>query len=379
MKIILAPDSYKGSLTSPEVCRAMAAGIKRVVPDAEVVAVPIADGGEGTVQALITATGGRLLRKRVTGPLGNPVEAFFGILGDGKTAVIEMATASGLPLVPADKRDPRTTTTHGTGELIRAALDAGCTRLIIGIGGSATNDGGAGMARALGYRFWDSENHDLPLGGAALIRLKHIDSSGKDPRLDKTEVMVACDVTNPLVGATGASAVFGPQKGATPEMVIELDQALTHFAAVIEQELGRSIANLPGAGAAGGLGGGLAVFLHADLRPGIEIVIEAAKLEEKLTGAHLVITGEGCIDGQTIMGKAPVGVAKAAKKRGIPVLAVAGSLGPGAERVYQHGIDGVVSIIDRPMPLKEALANAANLVAGATERMLRIYLINRKL
>lgn len=374
MKIILAPDSYKGSLTALEVCKAMEAGIHRILPDAKIISVPMADGGEGTVQSLVDATGGQIVSRVVTGPLGDRVSAFFGILGDRKTAVIEMAAASGLPLIPFEKRDPFITTTYGTGELILAALQEGCTRLIIGIGGSATNDAGAGMAQALGFRFLDRNGLDLSPGGSALKDLFRIESSGKDHHIEKTEIIVACDVTNPLTGPNGASAVYGPQKGATPEMVMELDKALEHFAKVVSKDLGINIGDLPGSGAAGGLGGGLAAFLGAQLNRGVEIVMEAVRLREKMEGADLIITGEGRTDGQSINGKTPIGVAKQAKKLGLPVLAVSGGIGPGVELVFEHGIDGVTAITDHPMTLGEAIDGAKILVASATERMMRIYL-----
>jgi glycerate kinase len=374
MKIVLAPDSYKGSLTAQEICHAMANGVKKVLPQADIVNVPMADGGEGTVRSLIDATGGRIVHKTVTGPIGEHVDSFFGIMGDGKTAVIEMAAASGLPLIPKNKQDPRITTTYGTGELMMAALDEHCTKILIGIGGSATNDGGAGMAQALGYRFLDSQGCELPPGGLALKNLTRIDKSKLDPRLTRVEIVTACDVTNPLTGPEGASAIYGPQKGATPAMVKELDQALQNYANVIKKDFGIDIANCPGAGAAGGLGAGLMVLAGAHLQRGIEIVIEAIGLKQKLKGADLVITGEGRIDGQTINGKTPIGVAQAAKTFNLPVLAVAGGLGPGAELVFQHGIDGIFSIIDRPMTLEEAIEGAANLVTNATERVLRIYI-----
>lgn len=378
MKIILAPDSYKGSLTALEVCRAMEKGIRRVLPEAEVSSIPMADGGEGTVQSLVDATGGRILRRMVTGPLGEKVEAFFGIMGDGKTGVIEMAAASGLPLVPDGRRNPRLATTFGTGELILAAVEEGCQRLVVGIGGSATNDGGAGMAMALGYRFLKKDGAELPLGGAALKDLDRVvDTRPTGCRLQGVEVIVACDVNNPLTGPDGASAVYGPQKGATPEMVEELDAALERFALVVERDLGVQVRDLPGAGAAGGLGAGLKAFLGAELKPGIEIVAEALKLKERMREAELVFTGEGRIDSQTIKGKTPIGVAQAAKSHDLPVLAVAGSLGSGAEMVFEHGIDGLSSIVDKPMELQEALLRADDLVATATERMLRIYLVGR--
>ena len=373
MKIVLAPDSYKGSLTAQEICRAMSAGVKRLFPKADIVSVPMADGGEGTVNSLIDATGGRIIYKTVTGPIGEKVDSFFGVMGDGKTAVIEMAAASGLPLLSKSRQDPRITTTYGTGELIIAALEEHCTRIIIGIGGSATNDGGAGMAQALGYHFLDNKGCELPRGGLALKNLTQIDNSKRDPRLNSVEIVIACDVTNPLIGPSGASAVYGPQKGATPEMVEELDRALQNYAHVIQKDFGLEIANYPGAGAAGGLGAGLMVFAGAHLQRGIEIVIEAIGLKQKLKGADLVITGEGRIDGQTINGKTPIGVARAAKALNLPALAVAGGIGPGVEMVFQRGIDGVIPIVDRPMTLEEAIDQAADLVTNATERLLRIY------
>ncbi len=372
MKVVVAPDSYKGSLTALEVATAIEAGLRRIFPAAEVVKVPMADGGEGTVQSLVDATGGRIVRGPVTGPLGETVEAFYGILGDGKTAVIEMAAASGLPLVPKDKRDPRVTTTYGTGELIRSALDRGCRKLLIGIGGSATNDGGAGVAQALGARMVDQDGRDLPWGGAALSRLARIETTGLDRRLAETEIVAACDVDNPLFGPRGAAAVYGPQKGATPAMVEELDGCLRHYAEVVRRDLGADIVDLPGAGAAGGLGGGLVAFLHARLRPGVEIVIEATDLAGKLRDADLVITGEGGIDRQTIYGKAPIGVAHVAKRFGLPVVVIAGSVADDADVVYEHGIDALESLVKRPMALEEAVANAAVFVSSAAERVARL-------
>ncbi|MGE5578088.1 MAG: glycerate kinase [Syntrophothermus sp.] len=372
MKVVIAPDSYKGSLTALEVATAIETGFRRVFPGAEIVKVPMADGGEGTVQSLVDATGGQIIRVPVTGPLGERVEAFYGILGDGKTAIIEMAAASGLPLVPKEKRDPRITTTFGTGELIRSALDRGCRRLLIGIGGSATNDGGAGMAQALGARLEDEAGREIPPGGAALCRLARIDIAGMDRRLAEAEIVAACDVDNPLYGPRGAAAVYGPQKGATPAMVEELDGCLRHYAEVARKDLGVDIADLPGAGAAGGLGGGLVAFLHARLRPGVEIVIEATDLAGKVRDADLVITGEGGIDRQTIYGKAPIGVARTAKRFGVPVVVIAGSVTDDADVVYEHGVDALESLVKRPMTLEEAVANAAALASSAAERVARL-------
>src|SRR5690606_515448 len=291
-----------------EVAAAIAAGVRKVWPDARIDCVPLADGGEGTVEALVEATGGRFVQARVTGPLGEPVEAVYGLLGDGETAVIEMAAASGLPLVPPDRRDPARATTRGTGELIRAALDRGCRRLIIGIGGSATNDGGAGMAQALGVSFRGRHGRVLPLGGLALRELEAIDLSGLDPRIRETEIVAACDVDNPLYGPRGASAVYGPQKGATPELVEALDQALRRYAEVLYRDLGIDVQAIPGSGAAGGLGAGLVALLGAQLKPGIELVLEALDFRRRLEGADLVIAAEGGVDRQTAFGKAPSGV-----------------------------------------------------------------------
>ncbi|WP_243382710.1 glycerate kinase [Geothrix alkalitolerans] len=372
MRIIVAPDSFKGSVSALGVAEAMERGIHAVFPAAEVVKVPIADGGEGTVEALVAATGGRLMHTEVRGPLGEPVRAHWGISGDGGTAFIEMASASGLPLVPKERRDPRVTSTFGTGELMKAALDAGLRTIVIGIGGSATNDGGTGMARALGVRFLDAEGRDLPEGGAALARLARIDLSGLDPRLAEASVMVACDVDNPLCGPRGASAVYGPQKGATPEMVRELDAALGVFAEVAKAATGRDIALLPGAGAAGGLGAGLLFFTPASLRPGVSIVLETTGFEALAQRADLVITGEGRTDFQTAMGKAPVGVAVVAKRHGVPVVCIAGGLGDGADDVLVHGIDALATTVPQPMTLEDCMGQGAALVEAAAARACRL-------
>jgi glycerate kinase len=397
VKIIVAPQALKGSLDAAEVGHAIAAGIHVVLPGAEVTVVPVADGGEGTVSALVAATAGHTLSVRVTGPLGQPVEAHYGLLGadhvpesqpgatrsvpdlDGRTAVIEMAAASGLPLVPREHRDPRIATTRGTGELIRAALDAGARRLLIGIGGSATNDGGAGMVQALGVHLLDDQGQELLPGGAALARLDQIDLSGLDPRVRETEVIVASDVTNPLCGPLGASAVYGPQKGATPEMVAELDAALAHFAEVIRRDLGTDVAALPGAGAAGGLGAGLIAFLHARLQRGADMVLQAVGLEQRLEGASLVFTAEGRLDDQTAFGKAPGTVAALAHRHGIPVVVLAGGLGPGYEQLYATGISAVLPLPDGPLPLEESMARAEELVTAAAERAMRLIQIGTAL
>ena len=372
MRVVIAPDSFKGSVSALGVAQAMERGVRAVFPDAEVRQVPIADGGEGTVEALVTATRGRLEQRTVRGPLGEPVLARWGVLGDGQTAVIEMAAASGLPLVPKDRRDPRVTSTYGTGELVRAALEAGLTKLVIGIGGSATNDGGTGLARALGVRFLDAAGAELPEGGAALGRLARIDLAGLDSRLASAEILVACDVDNPLTGPRGASAVYGPQKGATPQMVAELDAALGHYARVAQAATGRDVALHPGAGAAGGLGAGLLFFTPARLRPGVDIVLETTGFVELVRGADLVLTGEGRTDFQTAMGKAPVGVAQAAKRHGVPVVCLAGGLGDGADDVLAKGIDALASAVPQAMPLEEAMARGAELVEAAAARACRL-------
>lgn len=372
MRIIVAPDSFKGSLTALEAACAMERGILAVFPDSEVFKVPVADGGEGTVAALVAATGGQLEQEQVTGPLGSQLTACWGILGDGQTAVVEMAAASGLPLVPENLRDPRLTTSYGTGQLIKAALDRGLQRIIIGIGGSATNDGGSGMACALGARFFDVRGADLPPGGAALRRLAAIDIGGLDRRLESAVITVACDVDNPLYGPNGATVVYGPQKGATPGVVAELDDALKVYAAFAQAATGRDVANLPGAGAAGGLGAGLMFFSQAKLLPGVEIILEAVGFSALVKQADLVITGEGRTDFQTVHGKVPLGVTKAAKRCGVPVICIAGGLGDGHKAIYDYGVDGLMSIVEQPMTLAECMERGAELVEGATIRAMRL-------
>lgn len=370
-RVLVAPDSFKGSLSAVQAAEAMERGVLAAWPDARVVKVPIADGGEGTVEALVTATRGRFETRTVRGPLGQPVEARWGVLGDGRTAVIEMAAASGITLVPEGRRDPRVSSTFGTGQLLRAALDQGFGRIVIGIGGSATNDGGSGLARALGVRFLDGRGEPLPEGGAALARLASIDLAGVDPRLAGAEILVACDVDNPLTGPRGASEVFGPQKGATPAVVAELDRALDHYAHVATDATGRDVARRPGAGAAGGLGAGLLFFTPARLVPGIDLVLDSTRFDEQVRGASLVIVGEGRTDHQTAMGKAPVGVARVAARHGVQVLLVSGSLGPGAEAVLGAGVGRMVQAAPAGMPLLEAMARAAELLESAVAASLR--------
>jgi glycerate kinase len=379
MNIVIAPDSFKGSLTASQVADAIECGFKRIFPEAYYQKVPMADGGEGTVQSLVDATGGQILTQSVTDPLGNKIKAKYGILGDGKTAVIEMAAASGLPLVPKEKRNPMHTTTCGTGELIKAALDRGCKKVIIGIGGSATNDGGAGMAQALRAKLLDSKGEQVSFGGSGLGSLTKIEVSELDPRIRQTEVIVACDVDNPLTGERGAARIYGPQKGATPEMVELLDKYLEGYAEIIKRDLKKDVKDVPGSGAAGGLGAGLIAFLNAKLQRGVEIVIEASRLKEKLKAADLVITGEGEINHQTVFGKTPIGVAKLAKEYGISTIAIAGGISLGAEGVYEAGIDAIISIAPGPISLEEAMSRAEELVASAAERAARMIKVGMKM
>ena len=383
MKIVVAPDSFKGSVTALEAACAIEQGFRRVFPDAIIDKVPMADGGEGTVQSLVDATGGKIQTVRVLDPLGNEVEAQYGLLYGGETAVIEMASASGLTLVPPEKRNPLHTTTYGTGQLIRAALDEGCRHLIIGIGGSATNDAGAGMAEALGVRFLKADGHQTNMtierGGGGLAELASIDIADIHPAISETDTVVACDVNNPLTGPDGASHVYGPQKGATPEMIRTLDCNLSHFNKILTQKLGQSYDSIPGAGAAGGLGAGLMAFLNAKLRLGVDIMIDAVNLRKRIKGASLVITGEGQIDFQTAFGKTPVGVAKVAKESKIPVIAIAGGIGEGAEAVYAEGIDSMLGIVQAPMSLEDAVDDALQLIADTAEQAARLVMIGKHL
>ena len=377
-KIIIAPDSFKGSLTALEVAEAIEDGIKEALPSAETVKLPMADGGEGTVECLVNATGGKILKKTVIGPLGEPVEASYGILGDGTTAVIEMAEASGLTLVPQDKRNPMITTTYGTGELIKAALCNGCNKIIIGIGGSATNDGGVGMAQALGVKFLDKDGREIGFGGGELKKIEKIDITGLDKRIKNTEILVASDVKNPLCGPNGASYVYGPQKGATPEMVKELDEGLAHLAEIIKRDLGKDIKDIPGAGAAGGLGAGLIAFLDAKIKPGIELIMEALRFEEKVKDATLVITGEGKIDRQTVYGKVPVGVAKVSKKYNIPVLAIGAVVEEDPDFFKPYGIDYVLAI-SPTMDINAPKQEKHNLIKENIKRwIINVYLKNKR-
>ncbi|HCL6058739.1 TPA: glycerate kinase [Citrobacter amalonaticus] len=359
MKIVIAPDSYKESLSALEVANAIEQGFREIWPDADYVKLPVADGGEGTVEAMVAATAGRIVDVDVTGPLGKTVTAFIGLSGDERTAFIEMAAASGLEQVPVALRDPLKTTSWGTGELIRHALDAGVDHIIIGLGGSATNDGGAGMVQALGAKLLDARQNEIGKGGAALDALTRIDISQLDPRLAACRIEVACDVTNPLTGKEGASAVFGPQKGATVETIDRLDTALVHYAQIIARDLEVDVLELAGGGAAGGMGAALYAFCGAQLRRGIEIVTDALQLDACVADADLVVTGEGRMDSQTIHGKVPVGVAKVAKRYHKPVIGIAGSLTADVGIVHEHGLDAVFSVIYTICTLDDALKNAA--------------------
>lgn len=379
LRIVIAPQAFKGSMDAPDVTQAIARGVKRVFPEAELILLPIADGGEGTVRALVDASGGRTVTTRVMGPLGQPVNATWGLLGDEETGVIEMAAASGLPLIARHERNPLLATTYGTGELVCHALDHGVNRLIVGLGGSATNDGGAGMARALGVRFLDSDGRELPLGGAALAELNRIDVSGLDSRLRYVEVEAACDVTNPLCGPEGASHVYGPQKGADAEMVRVLDQSLARYAEVILRDLGKDVRGLAGAGAAGGLGAGLIAFLNARLEPGVDIVFRAIHLAEALEGANLVFTGEGRMDSQDVYGKAPLALAELAEGLGVPSIAVVGSTARGYQVVFDHGLDAVIGTVNRPMSLDRAINETGKLIAEAAMRAARLVRVGMRI
>lgn len=373
LKVVAAPDSFKGSLIAQEAGQAIRRGILKACPDATVSVVPMADGGEGTLQCLIDATGGRLIPVPATDPLGEPVTASIGLLGDGVTCAIETAQCSGLYLIAPEQRDPLRTTTYGVGELIRAGLDLGCRRFLLGLGGSATNDGGAGLLQALGVRLLDRDGDPIGFGGGELSKLAEIRTDGLDPRLADSEFVIACDVDNPFVGPHGASHVFGPQKGASPADVLTLDANLLHFADLIEQTVNVSVHDAPGAGAAGGLSGALLAFLNGKLRPGIEIVTETTRLEKEICDADLVITGEGRIDSQTARGKTPSGVARLAMRHGVPVIALCGSVGPGIEPLHAQGITAVFSIQNGPLTLEQSVSQTAALLEQTAEQVARLF------
>jgi glycerate kinase len=376
VRVLIAPQAFKGSVDAVAVASAIARGVRRVWPDTATDELPLADGGEGTVRALVRATGGRLRTSRVHDPLGREIDAEWGTFGDGRTAVIEMAAASGLPLLAARERDPRVTSTRGTGELLLEAAMSGAARVIVGIGGSATNDGGTGMARAIGFGFLDAGGADLPEGGAALARLQRIEGQ-VDQRVIRVSIEVASDVRNPLVGPEGASAVFGPQKGATPEIVRELDAALAHYADVLQGFLGRDVRSVPGAGAAGGLGAGLIAFADAKLRSGAELVMGATRFDERARAADLVITGEGRLDAQSGYGKVTGSVVTRANALGKPVAIVAGGVAGGYEKLFGSGLAALEIASDGPMSLDEAMARGEALIESASERLARWIALGR--
>lgn len=375
MKILIAPDSFKDSLSAKKVAEAIRRGILPELSEAEIKILPMADGGEGTVEALVDATQGKIIDVFVEDALRRRIKAKYGLLGDGQTAIIEMAAASGIELLKPEERNPWKTTTIGTGQLIRNALDKGCRRIIIGIGGSATNDGGVGMSIALGAKFIDNSGNEKGIGGGELSEIVNIDLSGLDKRINQTEFLVACDVSNPLTGVKGASCVYAPQKGADKEMVDKLDKNLKHLAKIINDQLKKDIEDIPGAGAAGGLGAGLMAFLDAKLLKGFEIVRHETKLDSSVDWADLVITGEGKVDVQTQYGKTPMGVTGVAKKYNKPVIAIAGTLGEGYQELYPLGFDAIFSIIDKPMELREALINASYLIERCARSAIRLYLL----
>ncbi|WP_119326847.1 glycerate kinase [Companilactobacillus musae] len=374
MKIVLAPDSYKNSLTAKEVAQSIRKGFEKVFPEAEYVNVPMADGGEGTVQSLVDAKNGQIITEEVVNPLGNSTEAHYGLIDNGKVAVIEMAEASGIQYINQFTQNPYITTTFGTGQLIKSAIKNGARTVIIGIGGSATNDGGAGMAQALGAHLLDEKGEELQYGGAMLKKLDHIDVSEMLPELKDVRVVIASDVTNPLTGPNGASHVFGPQKGASPEMVEFLDDALSHYAEVLKRDLNKNLENVAGAGAAGGLGAGLLAFTNSQMRSGVSIVIDYTDLKEKVKDADIVVTGEGQIDFQTKFGKTPIGVAKATKEVNpdATVIAIAGSIGEKISELYPLGIDAIFTCVPGVEELSQAIQNTDKNLQQAAENIARL-------
>lgn len=373
MKIVIAPDSFKGSLSALEVAVVIEKGIKKAIPEAETVLVPVADGGEGTMDSLVAATHGHKVEVIVKGPLLEPVLAAYGVLGDKKTCVIEMASASGIILIESEQRNPMLATTFGTGELLRRALDDGYRKFILAIGGSATNDGGIGMLQALGMRLLDANGESVGFGGSEVGRIVEIEDEDFDPRIAECEFLIASDVQNPLIGHQGASYVFGPQKGATPDMVKLLDRYLSNWADLVEKKKGVRLHDKPGAGAAGGIGGAFQAFFPATMKRGIDIVIEYTMLEKKLAGAACVFTGEGQIDSQTASGKTPLGVAEVAQKYEIPVFVLSGSIGEGVHELYQYGITSVHSIINAPMKLPDAIDRSNELLEFTAEQVIRTF------
>jgi glycerate kinase len=373
MKVVIAPDSFKDSLSAQAAANAIASGLREVWPEAELIQCPMADGGEGTIEAVLAACNGEWKTAGVSGPSGAAVDAQWGWLAQSRTAIIEMATASGLQLLTLEQRDACVTSTYGTGQLIAQALDTGAQRIILAIGGSATNDGGSGMLAALGARFLDGHDQPLPAGGLALSRLARIELSGLDPRLAEVSVEIAADVDNPLCGPNGASHIFGPQKGASPQQVLALDAALGHFADHSARVLGKDVRDSPGSGAAGGMGFAAKAYLNASFRAGVEVVADLTGLEQALVGADLAITGEGRFDAQTLRGKTPFGVARVAQRQGVPVIVLAGTLGDGYERLYEHGISAAFSAVSGPGSLEHACANAASLLHDRARDLARVW------
>lgn len=379
MRILIAPDSFKGSLSSIEAAKYIEIGIRKVMPEAETIKVPMADGGEGTLESLVKATDGEIKHVEVIGPLGNKIKSYYGLLGDNKTAVVEMALASGLNLIPQNHRDPMITTTYGTGELIKCALREDIKKLIIGIGGSSTNDAGVGMAQALGASFLDKDGNEIGYGGGLLDKIINIDLSGLTTDIYDIEVEVACDVNNPLYGYSGAAHVYARQKGADDAKIKKLDYNLKYFSELLIEQLNINISNVPGAGAAGGLGGGLLAFLKGKLRPGIEIVLDANNIDEKIKNVDLVITGEGRLDNQTTFGKTPVGVAKIASKNNVPVIAIAGTLGEGFTEVLDHNINCIFSIVNDITNIETAMKSASSSLIMTTEQIMRVIKLTKEI
>ncbi len=372
MRIVVAPDSFKESLSASRVAFAIAEGVQKVDPKADIICIPMADGGEGTVEALVTATSGKIVSVPSVDALNRPIESFYGVLGNGKTAVIEMAAASGLELLLAQERNPRITSTYGTGLLLKAAIDAGFQEIIIGIGGSATNDGGSGMAQALGFKLLDKSGSSIDLGGDSLSNLFEIDCTEIHPLLSSVKITIACDVQNPLIGPLGATVVYGPQKGATPEMIETLEQGMTHYSKILKQSFGVDYATFPGAGAAGGLGAGLMAFCNAKICPGFELIAKLTKLEQQISQADLVFTGEGKIDSQTAYGKTISGIAQLCRKHKVPLTALAGMVSGNLSELYQQGLTAAFTIANKPMSLEESKNNTANLLSSASEQILRL-------
>lgn len=372
MKIIIASDSYKGSCSAIEVANAIEKGIREVYDDAEIIKIPVADGGEGTVDALVNSTNGKYEEIRVLNPLGHRITAKYGVIHD-EFAVIEMASASGITLINKNELNPLITTTYGTGELIKDAMEKGLRKILVGLGGSSTNDGGVGMAQALGFSFKDVDGKEISFGGGGIGEINEIDSTNVHPLLKDTEIIAISDVDNPLCGPTGAAYIFAPQKGADKDMVIKLDENLQYYGNLLKTFLGKDVSQVPGSGAAGGLGAGLLAFCNAGIEPGISKVLDITGIDNHLMDADLVITGEGKIDGQSIFGKVPVGVAKRSRKYNIPVIAIVGSVGEGVAEVYSHGIDAIMDIINKPMTLEYAMENAEELITKTASNAMRLY------